>query len=81
MEVILDNIAKEKLSIEIETVNGGFQSCLKKLQNNFNPETSTLTYNEKDLERIIKYSQYPTGGGFEDRYKEIKRCIDEQSEL
>ncbi|EAJ6153354.1 hypothetical protein CK565_05865 [Campylobacter lari] len=81
MEVILDNIAKEKLLKSTDKEGGGFQSFLKKLQDNFNPETSILTYDEKDLEQMIRYSQYHTGGGFEGRLKEIIRCINEQSKL
>ncbi|EJJ1178592.1 hypothetical protein NIN99_001722 [Campylobacter coli] len=81
MEVKLDNTAKEKLLIQIDKASGGFQRCLKRLQGNFNFGTSILTYDDVDLGQIIKYSQYPAGGGFEDRFKEIKRCIDEQSKL
>lgn len=47
--------------------DGGWQSLLVKLQNQFNPTTMEITLDDRDLERIPRYAFDYGNGGWEGR--------------
>lgn len=75
--VKLDAEAEKELSKDING-SGGFQSLLAKLNACYNWETKELTLTQESKQQVEHYCSYPRGG-YEDRLKNIMRCIDEQS--
>ena len=50
--------------------NGGFQTLLRRLRAQINPQTNELDLRESDMEKIERYSSQYGLGGFQDRIKQ-----------
>ena len=74
MRVTLNIEALEALNMPI-IGNGGFQSFMRKLQNQC--QNGVLTYDDADLQTLIGYSNNYGSGGYENRFRAILDCINE----
>lgn len=54
---------------------GGFQSLLRALQDNFDPSTGFLILDENQIERIVRYTNEYGWGGFEGRIDGVRRNL------
>lgn len=54
---------------------GGFQTLMRKLQQEQLNGTE-LDYNDDDLEKIKRYAKGYNNGGYQNKFKEILKCIE-----
>ncbi|WP_107830047.1 hypothetical protein [Campylobacter concisus] len=71
MKTILDDKAIEVIKKSAGD-SGGFQTLMKKLQNQLSDHI--LTYDSDDLEKLKRYKEYGVGG-FENRCETVLNCI------
>ena len=71
MKTILDDKAIEVIKKSAGD-SGGFQTLMKKLQNQLSDQI--LTYDSDDVEKLERYKEYGVGG-FENRCKTVLNCI------
>ncbi|GHV22856.1 hypothetical protein AGMMS49959_14440 [Planctomycetales bacterium] len=71
MQTLVLNADEESSLLQVPAGNGGFQSLIKKLQKQFDPQTKELILQDCDLEKIPRYAFDHKGGGWQSRLKMI----------
>lgn len=76
-KLVISGLSAEDLEPLFREIKGtgGFQSFLKKLQNQYSPAEGVLILEEEDVEKMINYSTLYGQGGFQDRISIILQRI------